>query len=62
MLLVVNEPIAALMTWLMDTLNSMSGANAILLGVIVGGMMAVDMGGPINKTAYVFGTDRKSVV
>lgn len=56
MLLVVNEPIAALMTWLMDTLNSMSGANAILLGVIVGGMMAVDMGGPINKTAYVFGT------
>ncbi|EPE60746.1 PTS system fructose-specific EIIABC component [Exiguobacterium sp. S17] len=56
MLLVVNEPIAAFMTWLMDTLNSMSGANAILLGVIVGGMMAVDMGGPINKTAYVFGT------
>lgn len=56
MLLVVNEPIAALMTWLMDTLNGMSGANAILLGVIVGGMMAVDMGGPINKTAYVFGT------
>ncbi|TCI32052.1 PTS fructose transporter subunit IIA [Exiguobacterium sp. SL-10] len=56
MLLVVNEPIAALMTWLMETLNSMSGANAILLGVIVGGMMAVDMGGPINKTAYVFGT------
>ena len=56
MLLVVNEPIAAFMTWLMETLNSMSGANAILLGVIVGGMMAVDMGGPINKTAYVFGT------
>lgn len=56
MLLVVNEPIAALMSWLMETLNGMSGANAILLGVIVGGMMAVDMGGPINKTAYVFGT------
>lgn len=56
MLLVVNQPIAAFMTWLMDVLNSMSGANAILLGIIVGGMMAVDMGGPINKTAYVFGT------
>lgn len=56
MLLVVNRPIAAFMTWLMDALNSMSGANAVLLGVIVGGMMAVDMGGPINKTAYVFGT------
>ncbi|OGX80666.1 PTS fructose transporter subunit IIA [Exiguobacterium sp. SH31] len=56
MLLVVNQPIAAFMTWLMEVLNSMSGANAILLGVIVGGMMAVDMGGPINKTAYVFGT------
>lgn len=56
MLLVVNKPIAAFMTWLMDVMNSLSGANAILLGVIVGGMMAVDMGGPINKTAYVFGT------
>ncbi|WP_047375654.1 PTS fructose transporter subunit IIABC [Exiguobacterium sp. ZOR0005] len=56
MLLVVNEPIAAFMTWLMEVLNGMSGANAVLLGVIVGGMMAVDMGGPINKTAYVFGT------
>lgn len=56
MLLVVNKPIAAFMTWLMDVMNSMSGANAVLLGVIVGGMMAVDMGGPINKTAYVFGT------
>ncbi|MDX5324379.1 MAG: fructose-specific PTS transporter subunit EIIC, partial [Exiguobacterium sp.] len=55
MLLVVNEPIAAFMTWLMEVLNGMSGANAVLLGVIVGGMMAVDMGGPINKTAYVFG-------
>ena len=41
---------------LADALNSLSGANSILLGVIVGGMMSIDMGGPFNKAAYVFGT------
>ncbi|WP_114569818.1 PTS fructose transporter subunit IIABC [Exiguobacterium flavidum] len=56
MLLVVNEPIAGFMKWLTDSLNSLSGGNAILLGLIVAGMMAIDMGGPLNKTAYVFGT------
>ncbi|WP_214857176.1 fructose-specific PTS transporter subunit EIIC [Exiguobacterium sp. s191] len=56
MLLVINEPIAKFMTWLTDSLNGLSGGNAILLGMLVAGMMAIDMGGPINKTAYVFGT------
>lgn len=37
-------------------LNSMNGAKAILLGALLGGMMSVDMGGPVNKAAYVFGT------
>ena len=41
---------------LADALNSLSGANSILLGVILGGMMSIDMGGPFNKAAYVFGT------
>ena len=37
-------------------LNSMNGASAVLLGALLGGMMSVDMGGPVNKAAYVFGT------
>ena len=41
---------------LADALNSLSGANSILLGLIIGGMMSIDMGGPFNKAAYVFGT------
>jgi PTS system fructose-specific IIC component len=41
---------------LSNALNSLGGANAILLGAIVGGMMSIDMGGPFNKAAYVFGT------
>ena len=41
---------------LADALNSLSGTNSILLGLIVGGMMSIDMGGPFNKAAYVFGT------
>ncbi|MBR4471626.1 MAG: PTS sugar transporter subunit IIA [Erysipelotrichaceae bacterium] len=50
------EPIVgALNTWLNNALGSLSGANSILLGIIVAGMMAIDMGGPFNKAAYVFG-------
>ncbi|WP_163539954.1 fructose-specific PTS transporter subunit EIIC [Gracilibacillus sp. YIM 98692] len=55
MYFVIIEPIAALMTGLEAWLGNMSGVNALLLGLILGGMMAVDMGGPINKTAFTFG-------
>ncbi|WP_195571444.1 PTS fructose transporter subunit IIABC [Paenibacillus sp. 1001270B_150601_E10] len=55
MVTVVNPPVAALNGMMTDWLNSLSGANAILLGVLLGGMMAVDMGGPINKVAFTFG-------
>jgi len=41
---------------LADALSSMSGSSKIILGLILGGMMSVDMGGPVNKAAYVFGT------
>ena len=56
MIFVVEPPIGALNTWLNDTLRSMSGSNKVLLGMLLAGMMAADMGGPINKAAYVFGT------
>jgi PTS system fructose-specific IIC component len=56
MLTVLGKPLAALQTALTDWLSGLSGANAILLGLVLGLMMAVDMGGPINKTAYVFAT------
>lgn len=56
MMYVVEPPVGALNTWLNDALNSMGGANKIILGIVLGGMMAADMGGPINKAAYVFGT------
>lgn len=55
MVFVVNTPIAFLMDGLMNWLNSLSGANIVILGIILGGMMAVDMGGPLNKTAFAFG-------
>ncbi|QSR31814.1 PTS lactose transporter subunit IIC [Nocardioides sp. S5] len=54
MVLVFGKPIAWLMTQLSDGLNSMSGSNAVALGVILGLMMAFDMGGPLNKVAYSF--------
>lgn len=52
----VEPPIGALNTLINNGLNSMNGASAILLGALLGGMMSVDMGGPVNKAAYVFGT------
>ncbi|HEK9102288.1 fructose-specific PTS transporter subunit EIIC [Bacillus pfraonensis] len=55
MLKVVNPPVVALNEALTGWLNGLGGANAILLGLILGGMMAVDMGGPINKAAFTFG-------
>jgi PTS system fructose-specific IIC component len=53
---VVEPPVGALNTLINNGLNGMNGASAILLGALLGGMMSVDMGGPINKAAYVFGT------
>ncbi|RUQ03034.1 PTS fructose transporter subunit IIC, partial [Curtobacterium sp. HSID17257] len=54
MLLVLGGPIAWLMTQLTDWLNSLNGASVILLGIILGLMMAFDLGGPVNKVAYSF--------
>jgi PTS system fructose-specific IIC component len=54
MIVVLGKPINWLMTQLTDGLNSMTGSSAILLGVILGLMMAFDMGGPLNKVAYSF--------
>ncbi len=56
MLTLLGKPLAALQTGLTDWLTGLSGANAILLGALLGSMMAFDMGGPVNKTAYVFAT------
>ena len=56
LMLAVNIPMAAINTGLNNFLSSLSGSSAVFLGLLVGGMMAVDMGGPVNKAAYVFGT------
>lgn len=53
---VVEPPIGALNTAINNGLNRLNGASAVVLGVLLGGMMAIDMGGPVNKAAYVFGT------
>ena len=55
-MLAVNIPMAAINTGLNNFLSSLSGSSAVLLGLLVGGMMAVDMGGPVNKAAHVFAT------
>ncbi|HEM5300529.1 TPA: PTS sugar transporter subunit IIA [Streptococcus suis] len=52
----VNIPMAAINTGMNNFLAGLEGSSAILLGLVLGGMMAVDMGGPVNKAAYVFGT------
>lgn len=56
LMLFINIPMAAINSALYDFLDSLSGSSAIILGLILGGMMAIDMGGPFNKAAYVFGT------
>lgn len=53
---IIAPPVSALNTWMVDTLKNMDPNARVLLGIIMGGMMAVDMGGPINKAAYVTGT------
>lgn len=56
LMLFINIPMAAINTALNNFLQGLSGSSAVLMGLLVGGMMAVDMGGPVNKAAYVFGT------
>ncbi len=56
LMLFVNLPMAAINTGLNNFLESLSGSSAVLMGLVLGGMMAIDMGGPFNKAAYVFGT------
>jgi PTS system fructose-specific IIC component len=53
---VINPPVTGINNWMMDTLKGMDQSSRIMLGILFGGMMAVDMGGPINKAAYVIGT------
>jgi PTS system fructose-specific IIC component len=56
MIVVLAKPLSSLINSLTDGLNNMNGGSAILLGIVLGLMMAFDMGGPLNKTAYVFAT------
>lgn len=56
MTFVINPPTAIFNTWLFDSLNSMTTSSRIVLGFVLGGMVSIDFGGPINKAAYVFGT------
>lgn len=56
MMYLIEPPVGALNTALNNALSSMGSTSRILLGIILGGMMAIDMGGPFNKAAYVFGT------
>lgn len=53
---IINPPVSALNEWLMNSLQSMGTTSRVLLGLIFGAMMSVDMGGPVNKAAYVIGT------
>ena len=53
---IINPPVSALNEWLMNALQTMGTTSRILLGFIFGAMMSVDMGGPVNKAAYVIGT------
>ncbi len=56
MMYVIGTPVAGLLAWLTEALRGMQGSSAILLGLMLGGMMAVDMGGPVNKASYAFST------
>src|SRR5690625_6489711 len=54
-MMMVNPPLTKIYTGLTAFLESMGGTNQIIVGIIIGAMMAVDMGGPVNKAAYTFG-------
>ena len=53
---IINPPVSALNEWLMNSLQTMGTTSHVLLGLVFGAMMSVDMGGPVNKAAYVIGT------
>ena len=53
---IINPPVSALNGWLMNSLQTMGTTSRVLLGLVFGAMMSVDMGGPVNKAAYVIGT------
>ena len=56
MIFVINPPVAGINNWMIETLKGMDTSSRIFIGLLMGGMMAVDMGGPVNKAAYVVGT------
>ncbi|PGH55845.1 PTS fructose transporter subunit EIIBC [Azospirillum palustre] len=56
MIYVVGTPVAEALAWMSAWLKGMQGSSAILLGLLIGAMMAFDMGGPVNKAAYAFST------
>ncbi len=56
MVLIINPVMSAVNQWVNGGLTSMSGGSKVLLGLVLGGMMSIDFGGPLNKAAYVFGT------
>ena len=56
MVVVLGRPLAAAITGLANWLNGLTGTSAVLLGIILGLMMAFDLGGPVNKAAYAFAT------
>nr|WP_213536129.1 fructose-specific PTS transporter subunit EIIC [Lactococcus nasutitermitis] len=56
LMLFINIPMADINTALSNFLNGLSGSSAVLMGLVIGGMMAIDLGGPINKAAYIFAT------
>ena len=56
MQMIITPPVASINEWLLSTLASMNTSSRVMVGLIMGGMMAIDMGGPINKAAYVTGT------
>ena len=54
--MLINPFIGMINIWLNNALNNMGGVNKVILGIILGGMMSIDLGGPVNKAAYTFGT------
>ena len=56
MIFVINPTVAGINNWMIETLKGMDTSSRIFIGILMGGMMAVDMGGPVNKAAYVVGT------
>ena len=59
MIYAFNPPVTWLNNLLLNGLNSLSGSNIVLLGLVIGAMMAIDMGEPFNKATYVFAIDRR---